>query len=238
MKAINPSSRSVDRAVETEATDTKPLGELIAVLERTFGVPELDPPSDPLDMLIGVILSQATTNANSDRTYAALKKKFPTWDKAERARDKTIADTIRLGGLADQKARVIKELLRDIKADRGDLDLSFLHTLNATEAADYLNQFRGIGPKTIACTLLFACHHETFPLDVHIFRVLRRVGLIPLKCTDQAAHEILTRLVPKGKFYSFHVNLIRLGRTICRPSEPQCERCPIVEYCNFGREKL
>ena len=216
----------------------KPLREIILILERVFGVPELEPPSDPLDMLIGVILSQATTNANSDRTYAALKKRFPTWEQAERARETTIADTIRLGGLADQKSKVIKDLLRQLKAERGDLDLNFLQEMKATDAPAYLARFRGIGPKTAACTLLFACHHEIFPLDTHIFRVLRRVGLIPQKCSDQTAHEILTRIVPRGKFYSFHVNLIRLGRTICRPREPLCERCPIVEYCDYGRTKL
>lgn len=218
----------------SDHVNEKSLREIILILERVFGIPELDPPSDPLDMLIGVILSQATTNANSDRTYAALKKKFPTWEQAERAREKTIADTIRLGGLADQKAKVIKDLLRQLKAERGELDLSVLHEMSAAEAAAYLGRFRGIGPKTAACTLLFACHHEIFPLDVHIFRVLRRVGLISQKCTDQAAHDILTRLVPAGKFYSFHVNLIRLGRTICRPREPLCERCPIVDHCDFG----
>jgi endonuclease-3 len=221
-----------------EPIDEKPLGAIIQILERVFGVPELDPPSDPLDMLVGVILSQATTNANSDRTYAALKKRFPTWDDTLRAREKTIADTIRLGGLADQKAKVIKDLLRQLKNERGALNLSFLHTMSAGEAATYLAHFRGIGPKTAACTLLFACHHEIFPLDVHIFRVLRRVGLIPQKSSDQTAHEILTRIVPSGKFYSFHVNLIRLGRTLCRPRDPACERCPIVEYCDYGRERL
>ena len=77
-----------------------------------------------------------------------------------------------------------------------------------------------------------------FPFEIDIFRVFRDVGLIPQKCTDQAAHEILTQIVPPGKFYSFHVNLIRLGRTICRPREPQCERCPIVEYCDYGSTRL
>ena len=232
------STEQAEPCAVSAAIDEKPLSSIILILERVFGIPELDPPSDPLDMLIGVILSQATTNANSDRTYAALKKKFPTWEQAERAREKTIADTIRLGGLADQKAKVIKDLLRQLKAERGKLDLSFLHGMTATDAATYLARFRGIGPKTAACTLLFACHHEIFPLDTHIFRVLRRVGLIPQKCTDQAAHEILTRIVPPGKFYSFHVNLIRLGRTLCRPREPLCERCPVIEYCDYGREKL
>jgi len=218
--------------------EEKPIRYLIQNLERTFGVPTLDPPSDPLDMLIGVILSQATTNANSDRTFAALKEKFPVWEAALKARESTIAKTIHLGGLANQKAKVIKKLLKQIKEERGSLDLNFLHGVSTKEAAQYLKQFRGIGPKTIACTLLFACHKNIFPLDTHIFRILRRVGMIPLKCSDEKARAHLDGIVPEGKFYSFHVNLIRLGRKICKPQNPLCERCPIVEYCDYGSERI
>ena len=198
-------------------------------------MPSNERASDPLDMLVKIILSQATSDTNSDRTFAALKKRFPVWERVLRARESTIADTIRSGGLAQQKAFVIKSVLRQIKAGRGTLSLDFLHGLSAEEASRYLAQFRGIGPKTIACTLLFACRKEVFPLDTHIFRILRRVGLIPQKCTDARAHEIMNRLVPPGKFYSFHVNLIRHGRTLCRPREPLCERCPIIEYCDYGQ---
>ncbi len=212
----------------------KPLHYIIQNLERVYGVPQNRHLSDPLDMLIHVILSQATTDINSRRTFAALKKRFPTWDRALRARESTIAGTIRSGGLANQKAAVIKSVLRQIKADRDALDLSFLHDFSNEEAVLYLSQFRGIGPKTIACTLLFACQKEIFPLDTHIFRVLRRIGLVPVKSTDAYAHQIMNRLVPRGKFYSFHVNLIRHGRALCRPREPLCERCPIVEYCDYG----
>jgi endonuclease-3 len=216
------------------ASGEKPIRYIIQNLERTYGVPENERASDPLDMLIKIVLSQATSDTNSHRTFAALKKRFPTWDEALRARESTIAATIRAGGLANQKAKVIKSLLRQIKDEHGTLDLNFLHEFSAEEAVDYLKQFRGIGPKTVACTLLFACRKEVFPLDTHIFRILRRVGLIPQKCTDTRAHQIMNAIVPPGKFYSFHVNLIRHGRTLCRPREPLCERCPIVEYCDYG----
>lgn len=226
-------------ATQTAQTlSDKPVNYIIQNLERAYGVPENRRSSDPLDMLIKIILSQATSDTNSHRTFAALKKRFPTWDKLLRARTSTVADTIRSGGLANQKALVIKSVLRQIKEERGTLDLDFLHDLNAAEATRYLSQFRGIGPKTVACTLLFACRKEVFPLDTHIFRILRRVGLIPQKCTDARAHEIMNRTVPAGKFYSFHVNLVRHGRTICRPRDPLCERCPIVEYCDYGHDKL
>jgi endonuclease III len=219
--------------------EEKPVGYIIQNLERAYGVPVNKWTGwDVLDMLVSVILSQATSDANSDRTYDALKKRFPTWDSVLRAREQTLADTIRLGGLANQKAAVIRRLLREIKERHGSLDLSFVKNMPTEEAVRYLSAFRGVGPKTAACTLLFACGQEVFPLDTHIFRVLRRVGLIPPKCTDEFAHRVMNRLVPAGKFYSLHVNLIRHGRKICRPRDPLCGRCPIVEYCDYGQERI
>lgn len=233
MSASSP-GKTAKAPVEEPYTD-KPVHYIVQNLERAYGLPENRRSSDPLDMLVKIVLSQATSDTNSHRTFAALKKRFPDWDAALRARASTIADTIRSGGLANQKAQVIHDILRQIKSEHGTLDLSFLHDFDEARAVSYLQQFRGIGPKTIACTLLFACRKEVFPLDTHIFRVLRRVGLIPQKCTDRRAHEIMNRLVPKGKFYSFHVNLIRHGRALCRPRQPLCERCPIVEYCDYGQ---
>lgn len=237
MSASSP-RKAARREEEKSHASEKPLRYIIQNLERTYGVPRNERASDPLDMLIKIILSQATSDTNSHRTFAALKKRFPTWDKALRARTSTIAETIRSGGLANQKAAVIKDVLRQIKEKHATIDLSFLHELSPEEAVTYLSQFRGIGPKTIACTLLFACRKEVFPLDTHIFRILRRVGLIPQKCTDARAHQIMSRIVPPGKFYSFHVNLIRHGRALCRPRDPSCERCPIVEYCDYGQSLI
>ncbi|MDT4968632.1 MAG: endonuclease [Acidobacteriota bacterium] len=238
-QASRPAKRPphTPRTERSHATE-KPLRYIIQNLERTYGVPVNKRSSDPLDMLIAVILSQATSDTNSDRTFAALKKRFPTWESLLRARISTIVSTIRSGGLANQKAVVIREVLQQIKEEHGTLDLGFLHDVSPEQAVDYLSQFRGIGPKTIACTLLFACRKEVFPLDTHIFRVLRRIGIVPQKCTDRHAHEIMNGIVPKGKFYSFHVNLIRHGRKLCRPREPLCERCPIVEYCDYGQGKV
>ena len=214
--------------------EEKPFKYVIQNLERTFGAPKLSKKSDPLAMLINIILSQATSDANSRRTFENLKKRFPNWEAVLEADESEIADAIRLGGLANQKAKVIKGLLRQIKESHGTLSLKFVEKMPEEEARDFLGKFRGIGPKTVACTLLFACHKEVFPLDTHIFRVLKRMGVLPEKLSDAKAHRLLDELVPKGKFYSLHVNLIRLGRKICRPQEPLCRECPLVEYCDYG----
>lgn len=216
----------------------KPFKFIIQNLENTFGEPKLKPKSDPLSMLIKIILSQATSNANSQRTFQNLKNKFKNWEEAAKADEKEISKAINLGGLANQKAKVIKNLLKQLENQNGKLSFKFLDKMPDEEAREYLLKFRGIGPKTVACTLLFALHKEIFPLDTHIFRILKRMGILPEKITDEKAHKLLDKVVPHGKFYSFHVNLIQLGRRICRPREPLCEKCPLIEYCDYGLERL
>ena len=211
---------------------------IVQNLESTFGEPKLSRQSDPLAMLINIILSQATSDANSHRTFRNLKTEFENWDAVLAAETGAIADAIRLGGLANQKAKVIKDLLVQIKETHGKLSLKFVEKMPDGAARDFLTKFRGVGPKTVACTLLFALHKEVFPLDTHIFRIFRRMGVLPEKISDANAHKLLDELVPPGKFYSLHVNLIRLGKQTCRPREPLCEQCPLIEYCDYGLHRL
>ena len=218
--------------------EEKPFQYIVQNLESTFGEPKLARKSDPLAMLINIILSQATSDANSHRTFRNLKAKFKDWEAVLAADEAEIADAIRLGGLANQKAKVIREILRQIKETHGKLSLKFVEKMPDEAARDFLTEFRGVGPKTVACTLLFASHKEVFPLDTHIFRILKRMGILPEKIADAKAHRLLDELVPSGKFYSLHVNLIRLGKQICRPREPLCEECPLIEYCDYGLMRM
>ena len=209
------------------------LQHILQNLKAVYGVPKVEPDDDPLDTLIGVILSQSTTNANSYRAFASLKKRFPTWDQARRARPSSIEAAIRSGGLAHQKSIRIKEILNQIHKSRGNLDLTFLRTAPLDEARAFLTGFKGVGPKTAACVLLFSCDRPLFPIDVHIFRIARRLGLIPEKCTDEEAHRMMESLIPQQRYYEAHINLIRLGRTTCRPQNPNCETCCLIEYCHY-----
>lgn len=216
----------------------KPFKYIVQNLENTFGEPKLSPRSDLLDMLIKIILSQATTGMNSRRTFQNLKRNFADWEKVSNAAEGEIADAIRLGGLAVQKTRVIKDLLGQLKNKHKSLSLEFVEKMSNEDARTFLQSFRGIGPKTAACTLLFASHREISPLDTHIFRIFRRMGILPAKISDRNAHALSDKLVPQGKFYSLHINLIRLGKEICRPRQPSCEECPLVEYCDYGLAKI
>ena len=207
-------------------------------LEATYGIPRNTDPDDPLDELILTILSQSTTNINSHRAFENLKRRFPDWEMARRARTTSIAAAIKSGGLANVKSIVIKNVLAEIKARCGNLDLSFLKTAPIDEARAFLTSLKGIGPKTAACVLLFACHRPIFPMDTHIFRILRRVGLVPARCSDEQAHRLMEALIPLGKHYSLHINLIRHGRQICRPQNPKCAECSLIEHCAYGQTQI
>ena len=210
-----------------------PIHYILQNLKTVFGVPKPQRGLDPLDVLIETILSQSTTNANSDRAFANLKRRFPTWDLAMRARVSSIESAIKSGGLAKQKSARIKDLLVEIHRRRGALDLSFLKTAPLDEAKRFLNSLKGVGPKTVACTLLFACSRPVFPIDTHIFRIARRLGLIPERCSDEEAHRMMGDVIPRKRYFEAHINLIRLGRRECRPSNPSCEQCCLVDYCDY-----
>jgi endonuclease-3 len=209
------------------------MGYVTQNLRAVYGAPRPEQGLDPLDVLVETILSQSTTNANSRRAFDRLKKRFPVWESARRARVSSIEAAIKSGGLAKQKSVRIKELLSNIHKSRGSLDLAFLRTAPLEEARAFLAGFKGVGPKTVACTLLFACNRPVFPIDTHIFRIARRLRLIPEKCSDDEAHRLMGNLIPNNRYYEVHINLIRLGRQICRPRDPQCERCCLVDYCEY-----
>jgi endonuclease-3 len=207
-------------------------------LEAAYGIPPNDEVDDPLDELILTILSQATTNQNSSRTFANLKSRFKDWEAVRRAKPERIEEAIKLGGLAQVKSVVIKNLLNEIKTRVGKLDLSFLHTVPVEQAREFLTSLKGVGPKTAACVLLFACKQPVFPMDTHIFRIARRLGLIPQKGSDEQAHRLMEQLIPKGKHYSLHINMIVHGRQVCHPRNPKCEKCCLIEQCQYGRAFL
>ena len=206
-------------------------------LKAVYGVPKPHPGLEPLDVLIETILSQSTSNVNSDRAFENLKRRFPNWDLARRANVRSIEDAIRTGGLAKQKSLRIKELLNEIRKRRGSLDLTFLKTAPLEEAKMFLAGFKGVGPKTVACTLLFAYDRAVFPIDTHIFRIARRLGLIPEKASDEESHRLMGEMIPRRRYFEAHINLIRLGRQICKPRDPLCEQCCLVDYCEYYKKR-
>ncbi len=207
-------------------------------LERTYGKKRWKIHTDPLSELIATILSQNTSDHNSHKAFSNLRSRFKTWDEVRKTRVRKIADTIRSGGLADVKAKRIKDILNQIYEENRNLDLSFLKRWRTEKIKAYLRKFKGVGEKTIACVLLFSLKRPAMPVDTHVLRVSKRLGLVQRKTDAQKAKTILEELVPENLVYQFHLNLIEHGRNICKATNPRCASCVLLENCDYRKKSL
>lgn len=193
--------------------------------------------TEPLRNLVLTILSQNTTDANRDRAFAALTARFPTFPLLAAASPKDVEEAIRMGGLARAKTRAILSALSRVHRERGEYSLDFLSVMPLRDAREYLTSFTGVGVKTANVVLLFSFNKEAFPVDTHILRVTKRLELVPPATDLSRAALLLEPHVPAGKQMPFHMNLIRLGREICRPREPLCPECPLLAVCPEGARR-
>lgn len=213
------------------SADVAVVREIHRRLARAHG--PLDPPRrlDPLDELILTILSQNTSDVNRDRAWDSMRARYPTWDDVERAPVEDLKEAIRPGGLANTKAPRIRAVLGEIRAREGTIDLSWMREASDAEVVEYLTSLPGVGRKTAACVLAFALERPAIPVDTHVFRVAKRLGLVSERATADRAHDELHDLVPAPLRVPLHVALIRHGRTICRAGTPRCESCPVADLC-------
>ncbi|MEA3376575.1 MAG: endonuclease III [Chloroflexota bacterium] len=189
-------------------------------------------PRGPIATLVSTIISQNTNDTNRDRAFERLRERFPRWDQVRDAPEAAVVEAIRLAGLGPTKAPRIQAALRRITEREGEITLDFLRDMSAEEARNWLTELPGVGPKTAAIVLCFALGKPAFPVDTHVHRVSRRLGLIPEGTSREKAHDILEDVVPEEIYYPFHLNLIAHGRAICHSRNPECERCVLREACD------
>ncbi len=203
------------------------------LLVEAYGLPTWRPHLDPISELVSTILSQNTNDGNRDLAFKRLRAALPAWEAVRDAPAAQIEAAIRPAGLAPQKAPRIKQALEFITQQRGALELDFLRELPVEEAKAWLTQINGIGPKTAAIVLLFALGRPAFPVDTHIYRVTRRLGLVEAKLSAEKAHQVLERLLDPALYYPFHLNVIRHGRQVCHARKPECAVCPLQAWCEY-----
>jgi len=198
---------------------------------RTYGPIPWRSHGDPLDVLINTILSQNTSDRNRDLAYEALLARYDRdYDAIAHAPLDELAETIRPAGLHRQKAARIQQILKEIKAERGAYDLSHLKALSREEALRELLKFDGVGKKTAGIVLTFSLGKPYFPVDTHIARITRRLGLVK---PNEDPHDVMNALVPEELKYQLHLHLIRHGRETCTARRPRCGICPLRDLCRF-----
>ena len=222
-----------------ENTDDRPFAvEIYQRLQDAYGTPTWRTQYPPMEELVLTFLSQNTSDVNSGRAFKALKARFPSWDAVMTAPVDELAETIRSGGLAQRKAPRIRAALRRILAERGEFNIDFLTELPVDEGMRWLMSFDGIGHKTASIVLLFCFGKAAFPVDTHVGRISRRLGVAGP--TDSAAKIKTTweGLAPTEWYYPLHLNLIRHGREVCQARRPSCARCVLKDICRYEEKVM
>lgn len=204
-----------------------------ALLEDAYGYPTWRQHLAPVDELVSTVLSQSTSDTNRDMAFDALKERYESWEAVRDAPPDDVVDTIRSAGLANQKGPRIQAALRFVTEAQGAISLDFLAELDIEAAKAWLTQINGIGPKTAAIILLFAFNKPAFPVDTHVHRVTKRIGLIGPKTNAERAHRELEAIIPPDDYYPAHLNFIRHGRQVCHARNPRCADCPLTSYCDY-----
>lgn len=206
--------------------------QIAPLLEETYGRKRWKR-HDGMDELISCILSQSTTDANRDRGFDALKAQYPAWEDVHHALEDELIETIRPAGLANSKAPYIQGSLATIFEERGEYNIDFIEDMPVEDAKAWLQRLPGVGPKTAAIVLCFGYNRPAFPVDTHVHRTGKRIGLLPEKISANKAHDHMEKIVPDEEFYAFHLQLIYHGRAICKARNPKCEACPIQQFCDY-----
>jgi len=205
--------------------------EIIEILDSEYSRPPQQISKSPIFELILTVLSQHTSDHNSGEAMHHLLRVFPDWQSILNSPVSALEKAIRPGGLAPTKSKRIHQILKDIKRLRPDFDLNFLADQPLEEARAWLTSLPGVGPKTAACVLLFALGRPALPVDTHVERVSKRLGLVPLKMSAEKAHTLLEKSVTPKDVYAYHMDLIQHGRRTCNARKPNCNRCALIKKC-------
>lgn len=211
----------------------KKITKIDRLLAEEYGKKVFKEGTDPLTELVRTVLSQNTNDTNRDRAFESMKTAFPTWENLAAASVAAIANSIKVAGLAKIRAGRISKLLKAIYKSQNKYNLDFLVDLPDSEVNRYLTRLEGVGPKTAACVMAFSLGRNVMPVDTHVFRVSRRLGIIPSEMNVTAAHEYFAEMRNGLSLYQFHLNLISHGRKICNARKPACAECVLSRDCAY-----
>jgi endonuclease III len=220
----------------SERTRLQQVKNVCITLAREYGKPRLGNPRDPLDDLVYIILSNKTSPLIARRTYKHLKQEFGTWDEMQAAPISRLRAILKPAGLSAIKSRYIRAALRRIERDFGRCDLRALRHWPESEALEYLTALPGVSDKVAKCVMMYTLGKQVLPVDSHVYRVSKRLGWTSRNRADQSYAE-LEYLTPPEFRFSFHVDCIVHGRSICRPEAPDCDNCCIKCYCAYYQEQ-
>lgn len=182
--------------------------------------------SDPFHTLIGCILSQRTRDSNSEKAAETLFSHASKPIDVTRLDREELHDLIRCSGFYRQKAKYIRETCRELMEP---------HDGVVPNEKDKLLTLPGVGPKTADIVLSHCFGKQVIPVDVHVSRVSRRLGLAPMEASPEEVQSSLHDLIPQSRYMFYDRSIVRLGKEYCKKSNPLCGECPLRDYCDYGK---
>ncbi len=207
-------------------------GTILQILQDTVAVPKLvKPKNDPFETLVITIISQNTADTNTERAFEALSKHFEITPQAlANAGVSEIEACLHVAGLYRNKANAIKAVSKII-IEKFNGALAPVLCLPLDEARATLMELPGVGPKTADVVLLFSANQPTVPVDTHVYRVSKRLGLAPANGDYEAVRTSLMSIFDPKDYLTVHLLLIAHGRKYCKAGRPLCHQCPVYNYC-------
>ncbi|HEY1801368.1 MAG TPA: hypothetical protein VGG46_10580 [Terriglobales bacterium] len=186
--------------------------------------------------LIYVLLSRQTTERNFKAAYSRLKRRCRNWNQLATLKSSEIYEEVAIAGFGRQRAKELRTIALRLRADFGRVTLSPLRTWQTPEAESYLTSLPGVGKKTARCVLMYAFDRKVFPVDVHCYRILNRLGLINCAGPVRKHEDLIQDRIPPDLRLALHVNLVSLGRDVCHSTSPECGKCPMQKLCLFAAD--
>lgn len=241
---VSPKKNKVTEKKELTAKEYAPIADILSALdalEKSLGY-EARPAdefkqAEPLDGLMLILLSQNTNDRNRDIAFANLKRLYPRWEQVAALEAEEIESLIRIAGLGKIKSERMKQILDLIHAEFGAYSIDAMLQWEPQRARDFLGALPGIGPKTVACVLVFDLGMPAFPVDTHVDRLSHKLGWVPKKMSPEKTQVYLEGILPPDRFRGAHLNLIEHGRQVCHARKPACGDCCIRSFCLWLKEQ-
>lgn len=191
---------------------------------------------NPLDELLFILCSVKRSEIVYLRAFRSLKQAFPSFEDLTKASKKNLVSKVSWGGLQNQKAASVKALMEAIVERFGQPSLSKLKHLNDEECEEFLTSLPGVGKKVARCVMLYSLDRKVFPVDSHCWRIAGRLGWINPSSTNgnycsSGDMDHLQKIIPPDLRFGLHVNMVSLGRQICKARFSKCCDCVIAAFC-------
>ena len=199
-----------------------------------YGKQDWHDDNDGVRQLLITILSQNVADENTEKAAKNLFNDFEDYEEIEEASIQDLADSINPAGLPETKAKRIQRTLKALReqGDSEDYSVDFLGEMEDSDAQAWLEEIKGIGPKTASVLLNFHFDADVMPVDTHVERIAKRFRLIPFSASNGKAHELLNETVPHEIKNSLHMLMIEHGKKNCTARNPTCQETRLKKYCS------